>query len=60
MLLKWVRGFLDGLETQPPPSQDAFLAALGSAALAIGLGLQDLIKNLIGGIVVGSPAPPGK
>jgi hypothetical protein len=42
------------------PSQDAFLAALGSAALAIGLGLQDLIKNLIGGIVVGSPAPPGK
>lgn len=34
------------------PSQNAFLAALGSAALAIGLGLQDLIKNLIGGMVV--------
>src|SRR5215472_4728789 len=34
------------------PSRDAFLAALGSAALAIGLGLQDLIKNLIGGMVV--------
>lgn len=34
------------------PSQNAFLAALGSAALAIGLGLQDLIKNLIGGLVV--------
>lgn len=32
--------------------QNAFLAALGSAALAIGLGLQDLIKNLIGGFVV--------
>jgi small-conductance mechanosensitive channel len=78
MLLKWVRGFIDGLEkrnprlrfmlrqVEPPlriaiwfgaillsaevlaPSQDAFLAALGSAALAIGLGLQDLIKNLIG------------
>lgn len=34
------------------PSKNAFLAALGSAALAIGLGLQDLIKNLIGGLVV--------
>jgi small-conductance mechanosensitive channel len=34
------------------PSKDAFLAALGSAALAIGLGLQDLIKNLIGGLVI--------
>jgi len=34
------------------PSRNAFLAALGSAALAIGLGLQDLIKNLIGGFVV--------
>jgi MscS family membrane protein len=34
------------------PSQNAFLAALGSAALAIGLGLQALIKNLIGGLVI--------
>ena len=82
LVLKWARGFLDGLEkhnprlrfilrqVEPPlriaiwfiallasadilaPSKDAFLAALGSAALAIGLGLQDLIKNLIGGMVV--------
>ena len=82
VLLKWMRGFLDGLEklnprlrfllrqVEPPlriaiwfaallisaeilaPSKNAFLAALGSAALAIGLGLQDLIKNLIGGMVV--------
>lgn len=82
VLLKWVRGFFDGLEKhnprlrfllrqiEPPlriaiwfvalllsaeilaPSKNAFLAALGSAALAIGLGLQDLIKNLIGGLVV--------
>jgi hypothetical protein len=82
VLLKWVRGFLDGLEkhnprlrfmlrqVEPPlriaiwfgallvsaeilaPSKDAFLAALGSAALAIGLGLQDLIKSLIGGMVI--------
>jgi len=82
VLLKWIRGFFDGLErhnprlrflvrqVEPPlriaiwfaalllgaeilaPSKNAFLAALGSAALAIGLGLQDLIKNLIGGLVV--------
>src|SRR5687768_2300418 len=39
------------------PSKDAFLAALGSAALAIGLGLQDLIKNLIGGLVVVEDRP---
>jgi MscS family membrane protein len=82
LLLKWVRGFFDGLEKHNPrlrflvrqieaplrvaiwfaallvateilaPSKNAFLAALGSAALAIGLGLQDLIKNLIGGFVV--------
>jgi small-conductance mechanosensitive channel len=82
VLLKWIRGFFDGLEKHNPrlrflvrqveaplriaiwfvvvllsaeilaPSQSAFLAALGSAALAIGLGLQDLIKNLIGGLVV--------
>jgi small-conductance mechanosensitive channel len=82
VVLKWMRGFLDGLEKhnprlrfmlrqiEPPlriaiwfvavllstevlaPSKDAFIAALGSAALAIGLGLQDLIKNLIGGLVI--------
>jgi small-conductance mechanosensitive channel len=82
ILLKWIRGFFDGLEKHNPrlrflirqieaplrialwfaalllsaeilaPSKNAFLAALGSAALAIGLGLQDLIKNLIGGLVV--------
>lgn len=39
------------------PSKDAFLAALGSAALAIGLGLQDLIKNLIGGLVIVADRP---
>jgi small-conductance mechanosensitive channel len=30
---------------------------LGSAALAIGLGLQDLIKNLIGGLVIVADRP---
>ena len=34
------------------PSQDAFLAGIGSIALAIGLGAQDLIKNVIGGLVI--------
>lgn len=34
------------------PSQDAFFAGIGSAALAIGLGAQDLIKNIIGGLVI--------
>jgi small-conductance mechanosensitive channel len=39
------------------PSKDAFLAALGSAALAVGLGLQDLIKNLVGGLVIIADRP---
>lgn len=39
------------------PSRDAFLAVLGSAALAIGLGLQDLIKNLVGGLVIVADTP---
>lgn len=34
------------------PSQQAFLATLASLGLAIGLGAQDLIKNVIGGIIV--------
>ena len=39
------------------PSRDTFLAAMGSAAVAIGLGAQDLIKNLIGGLVVVADRP---
>ncbi len=39
------------------PGRDAFLAAMGSAAVAIGLGAQDLIKNLIGGLVVLADRP---
>ncbi|MGH9735177.1 MAG: mechanosensitive ion channel family protein [Candidatus Acidiferrales bacterium] len=34
------------------PTRGTFLALIGSAAIAIGLGAQDLIKNLIGGLVV--------
>jgi small-conductance mechanosensitive channel len=47
----WFAALLHSAEILAP-SKSAFLAALGSAALAIGLGLQDLIKNLIGGFVV--------
>jgi small-conductance mechanosensitive channel len=87
LLLKWLQGFVAGLEARNPrlrflarqiepplrimvwfaaimlctdvlaPSKDAFLAALGSAALAIGLGVQDLIKNLIGGLVIVADRP---
>ncbi len=39
------------------PNQNAFLAAIGSAAIAIGLGAQDLIKNLIGGFVILADRP---
>ncbi len=34
------------------PTRQTFIAVLGSAAIAIGLGAQDLIKNLIGGLVI--------
>jgi len=39
------------------PTQDAFLAALGSVAIAIALGAQDLVKNLIGGLVIVTDRP---
>jgi len=39
------------------PSREAFIAAIGSVAIAIGLGAQDLIKNLIGGLVVVADRP---
>jgi MscS family membrane protein len=39
------------------PSRETFLAAIGSAAIAIGLGAQDLIKNLVGGLVVVADRP---
>ena len=38
-------------------TQNAFVAAIGSAAIAIGLGAQDLIKNLIGGLVIVADRP---
>jgi small-conductance mechanosensitive channel len=55
-ILLWFVALVFAIEVVAP-SKDAFLAALGSAALAIGLGLQDLIKNLIGGLVIVADAP---
>lgn len=34
------------------PSRETFIAAIGSVAIAVGLGAQHLIKNLIGGLVI--------
>ncbi|NWF85704.1 MAG: mechanosensitive ion channel [Bryobacteraceae bacterium] len=55
-ILLWFGATLFAVE-MVAPSQDAFLAALGSAAIAIGLGAQDLIKNLIGGFVIVADRP---
>jgi small-conductance mechanosensitive channel len=50
-ILLWFAALLFAVQIMAP-SQDAFLAALGSAAIAVGFGAQDLIKNLIGGLVI--------
>ncbi|MBL8228729.1 MAG: mechanosensitive ion channel [Bryobacterales bacterium] len=55
-ILLWFAAGLFALEVLAP-SWNAFLAAIGSAALAIGLGAQDLIKNLIGGFVIIADRP---
>lgn len=39
------------------PTRETFFAAVGSVAIAIGLGAQDLIKNLVGGLVVLTDRP---
>jgi MscS family membrane protein len=39
------------------PSEETFFAALGTVAIAVGLGLQDLIKNLVGGMVILADRP---
>src|SRR5689334_19953785 len=55
-ILIWFGGLFLAAEILAP-SKEAFLGALASAALAIGLGLQDLIKNLIGGLVIVTDRP---
>ncbi len=39
------------------PTQETFLAAIASIGLALGLGAQDLIKNLVGGLVILADRP---
>jgi len=39
------------------PSRETFFAVVGSIAIAIGLGAQDLIKNLVGGLVILADRP---
>lgn len=39
------------------PSSQTFWAALASAGLALGLGAQDLIKNVVGGLVILTDRP---
>ena len=39
------------------PSRETFWAAIGAMGLALGLGAQDLIKNVIGGLVVLTDRP---
>jgi MscS family membrane protein len=39
------------------PTSETFLAAIASLGLALGLGAQDLIKNLVGGLVVLADRP---
>jgi MscS family membrane protein len=55
-ILIWFGGLFLAMEILAP-SKEAFLGAMASAALAIGLGLQDLIKNLIGGLVIVTDRP---
>lgn len=55
-LLIWFGAVLIAAEVLAP-SHEAFLAALTSVALAIALGLQDLIKNLVGGLVIVTDRP---
>ncbi len=39
------------------PSRETFWAGVGSIAIAIGLGAQDLIKNVIGGLIILTDRP---
>jgi hypothetical protein len=53
MLLKWVREFIDGLEKHNPRLRRMpFSRPWDRLRSAIDLGLQDLIKNLIGGMMI--------
>jgi small-conductance mechanosensitive channel len=50
-ILLWFGVFMLALRLLAP-SQNVFLVAAGSVAIAVGVGARDLIKNLIGGLVI--------
>jgi small-conductance mechanosensitive channel len=52
----WFVAMLVVLQTLAP-NNGTFLAGLGSIAIALGLGAQDMIRNLLGGIVVLTDRP---
>jgi small-conductance mechanosensitive channel len=47
----WFAAFFLSIQVLAP-SRETFLAVVGSAAIAIGLGAQDLVKNFVGGLVI--------
>ena len=55
-ILLWF-GVLIGCVEVLAPSKNAVLAVLASGAVAIGLGLQDLIKNVVAGMVIVTDRP---
>ncbi len=55
-ILLWFGALLIAAEILSP-TRDTFLAAVGSAAIAIGLGAQDLIRNFVGGLVILADRP---
>jgi small-conductance mechanosensitive channel len=55
-ILIWFSAFFISAQLVAP-TPDAFLAALGSVAIAIALGAQDLVKNLVGGLVIVADRP---
>jgi MscS family membrane protein len=55
-LTLWFAAMLAVITTLAPDS-DTFLAAIGSGAIAIGLGAQNLVKDLVGGFVLLTDRP---
>ena len=55
-LIVWFAAILAVVTTLAPDS-DTFLAAVGSGAIAFGLGAQNLVKDLVGGFVLLTDRP---
>jgi small-conductance mechanosensitive channel len=55
-LILWFTAILAVL-TSLAPDSDTFLAAIGSGAIAIGLGAQNLVKDILGGFILLADRP---